>query len=308
MKNKRVFITGISGFLGSQIAKNLCENGFELIALKRQSSNLKRCDDFKEKVIWVEVDESWEEEVTRLKPQIIIHSAWEGVGVEDRDNWQLQTNNLQLVIKLLSIANELKIDKFISFGSQAEYGNFSGVIDENHKLEPKTAYGLSKYFCSQTIKVFCEQNKINWYWLRLFSFFGERENDSWFIPTLINNITQNNPMDMTPGEQRYAYMYIGDLANIISNLIKSSANSGIYNLSSKHSVSLKEVVDKIIKIIKPFESQVNFGAIPYREGQPMLIQGDVYKLEAEIGEIIETSFDKNLEKVVEFKINNGQYD
>jgi nucleoside-diphosphate-sugar epimerase len=305
MKNKRVLITGISGFLGSQIAQNLIDNGFELVALKRQSSNIKRCNDFKENVIWIEVNENWEQEVIGLKPQIIIHSAWEGVGAKDRDNWHVQTNNLQLVIKLLSIAKDVKIDKFISFGSQAEYGHFSGVIDEDYKLDPKTAYGLNKYFCSQIIKVFCEQNNIDWYWLRLFSFFGEKENDNWFIPTLIKNILENKSMDMTPGEQRYAYMYIGDLANIICNLIKSSANSGIYNLSSKNSISLKEVVDKIIKIIKPLKSQVNFGAIPYRDGQPMLIQGAVFKLEAEIGELYETSFDKNLEKVVEFIINNG---
>jgi nucleoside-diphosphate-sugar epimerase len=178
------------------------------------------------------------------------------------------------------------------------------VIDENYILEPKSAYGLSKHLCSQTIKVFCEQNNIDWYWLRLFSFFGEKEASNWFIPTLIKNISDNKPMDMTPGEQRYAYMYIEDLAEIICNLIKSSAISGIYNLSSKNSVSLKEIVEKIINIIKPLKSQVNFGAMPYRDNQPMLIQGEVSKLEGQIGEFNETSFDINLKKVVEYIINN----
>jgi nucleoside-diphosphate-sugar epimerase len=204
----------------------------------------------------------------------------------------------------LKVAKVSNVEKFIAFGSQAEYGHFSGLIDENYDLEPKSAYGLSKYLCSQTIKVFCEQNNIDWYWLRLFSFFGEKEASNWFIPSLIKNISENKPMDMTPGEQRYAYMYIGDLAEIIYNLIKSSASSGIYNLSSKNSVSLKEIVEKIINIIKPLNPQVNFGALPYRENQPMLIQGEVSKLEGEIGEFNETSFDRNLEKVVQFIINN----
>jgi nucleoside-diphosphate-sugar epimerase len=204
----------------------------------------------------------------------------------------------------LSIAKEVNVKKFISFGSQAEYGYFSGVIDENYIIEPKSAYGLSKHLCSQTIKVFCELNNIDWYWLRLFSFFGEKESSNWFIPTLIKNISDNKPMDMTPGEQRYAYMYIEDLSEIICNLIKSSAISGIYNLSSKNSVSLKEIVKKIINIIKPLKPQVNFGAIPYRDNQPMLIQGEVSKLEGQIGEFNETSFDINLKKVVEYIINN----
>ena len=302
--NNRVLITGISGFLGSQIAQKLCDNGFELIALKRETSDLSRCNEFSANVNWINISENWEQKVIEWNPQIIIHSAWEGVGAQERDNWQVQTNNLQFTLKLLSIAKEVNVEKFISFGSQAEYGYFSGVIDENYILEPKSAYGLSKHLCSQTIKVFCEQNNIDWYWLRLFSFFGEKEASNWFIPTLIKNISDNKPMDMTPGEQRYAYMYIEDLAEIICNLIKSSAISGIYNLSSKNSVSLKEIVEKIINIIKPLKSEVNFGAIPYRDNQPMLIQGEVSKLEGQIGEFNETSFDINLKKVVEYIINN----
>ncbi len=302
--NKKVLITGISGFLGSQIAQELYDNGFELIALKRNTTDLSRCYEFTENVNWINISENWVQKVIELNPQIIIHSAWEGVGALERDNWQIQINNLQFTLKLLSIAKEVNVEKFVSFGSQAEYGYFSGVIDENYVLEPKSAYGLSKYLCSQTIKVFCEQNNIDWYWLRLFSFFGEKEASNWFIPSLIKNISENKPMDMTPGEQRYAYMYIGDLAGIICNLIKSSASSGIYNLSSKNSVSLKEIVEKIINIIKPLKSQVNFGAMPYRDNQPMLIQGEVSKLEGEIGEFNETSFDTNLKKVVEYIINN----
>lgn len=302
--SNRILITGISGFLGSQIAQKLCDNGFELIALKRETSDLTRCNEFSAKVNWINISENWEQKVIELNPQIIIHSAWEGVGAQERDNWQVQTNNLQFTLKLLSIAKESNVEKFISFGSQAEYGYFSGVIDENYIIEPKSAYGLSKHLCSQTIKVFCEQNNIDWYWLRLFSFFGEKESSNWFIPTLIKNISDNKPMDMTPGEQRYAYMYIEDLSEIICNLIKSSAISGIYNLSSKNSVSLKEIVEKIINIIKPLKPQVNFGAMPYRDNQPMLIQGEVSKLEGQIGEFNETSFDINLKKVVEYIINN----
>jgi nucleoside-diphosphate-sugar epimerase len=306
--SKRVLVTGISGFLGSQIAQKLYDNGFELIALKRNNSVMSRCNDFSENMKYVNISENWEQKVIELNPQIIIHSAWEGVGAQERDNWEIQTNNLQFTLKLLSIAKEVNAEKFISFGSQAEYGYFSGSIDENYVIEPKSAYGLNKYLCSQTVKVFCEQNNIDWYWLRLFSFFGEKESINWFIPSLIKNISENKPMDMTPGEQRYAYMYIGDLAEIICNLIKSTASSGIYNLSSKNSVSLKEIVEKIIKIIKPLKSQVNFGAMPYRDNQPMLIQGEVSKLEREIGEFNETSFDTNLKKVVEHIINNRQHD
>lgn len=301
--NNQVLITGITGFLGSEIAKKFYTEGFEVIGLKRKNSAITRCLDFHEKIIWIDILEDWEQKIIKISPQIIIHSAWEGVGAEERDNLNLQSNNLFFTLKLLSIAREAKVKKFIGFGSQAEYGNFSGIVNENYPVNPNSAYGLNKNMCAQTIEVFCKQNNIEWYWLRLFSFFGEREAANWFIPTLVNNILENKVMDMTPGEQRYAYMYIGDLAELILKLTTSTAGSGIYNISSKNSISLKEIVERIIKIINPKEVYVNLGAVPYRENQPMIVQGDISKLEGAIGTIFESSFDDNLRKVVQFNLN-----
>jgi len=259
--NNQVLITGITGFLGSEIAKKFYTEGFEVIGLKRKNSAITRCLDFHEKIIWIDILEDWEQKIIKMNPQIIIHSAWEGVGAEERDNWNLQSNNLFFTLKLLSIAREAKVKKFIGFGSQAEYGNFSGIVNENYPVNPNSAYGLNKNMCAQV-------------------------------------------MDMTPGEQRYAYMYIGDLAELILKLTTSNAGSGIYNISSKNSISIKEIVERIIKIINPKEVHVNLGAVPYRENQPMIVQGDISKLEGAIGTIFESSFDDNLRKVVHFNLNN----
>ena len=204
---KRVLITGITGFLGSQIAESLLNNGYQLIAIKREASDLWRCENIVSDVKWVNIIDNWEEIIVGFSPQIIVHSAWEGVTALERDDFEKQFNNLSFLLKLLQIAKLSNTEKFIAFGSQAEYGNFSGIISEDYDPKPMTAYGLSKNIVSQTIKLFCEKNNIDWFWLRLFSFFGEKEASNWFIPTLINNIIDNISMDMTPGEQRYAYLY-----------------------------------------------------------------------------------------------------
>jgi len=300
---KRVLITGITGFLGSQIAEILLNNGFQLIAIKREGSDLWRCENFISDVKWVNIVDDWEEIIIHFSPQIIVHSAWEGVTALERDDFEKQFNNLSFILKLLQIAKVSNTEKFIAFGSQAEYGHFSGIISEDYDPKPVTAYGLSKKFVSQTINLFCEQNNIDWFWLRLFSFFGEKEASNWFIPTLINNIIDNKSMDMTLGEQRYAYMYVKDLAENIYKIIDSQIMSGVYNLSSNKSISLKEIVEKITDILKVSKPQINFGALPYRENQPMLIQGSVKKLENQIGPLTETDFDFNLEKVVDYIVN-----
>lgn len=303
--HKRILITGISGFLGSQIAKQLISEGHNLIAIKRPSSDLWRCEDFTNKITWINIDENdWPTKTIELQPEIIIHSAWNGVSASDRDNWEIQISNIDFALTLLQIAKQCEVKKFIAFGSQAEYGNFSGIINEIYPLKPNSAYASSKIAVSQIIDNFCSINKINWYWFRLFSFFGELESNNWFIPTLIKNISTLQKMDMTAGEQKYAYMYVGDLARIISKIVAIEITSGIYNISSSKAISLLELTKKILEIIKPTESKINFGAIPYRANQSMHIQGSNTKLEKELGEkIVELDFNDSLTKVVNYKLN-----
>ena len=51
----KVLITGITGFLGSNIAKNLIDNDIQVIGLKRESSDIWRCQEFKEKILWIDI-------------------------------------------------------------------------------------------------------------------------------------------------------------------------------------------------------------------------------------------------------------
>jgi nucleoside-diphosphate-sugar epimerase len=305
MKNKSVLITGVSGFLGSQIAKHLILKNYEVIAIKRESSNLWRCQEYIDKIKWVNTDdEQWEDKILDFLPQIIIHSSWSGVSAFERDNWNMQFTNVVFTLKILEIAKKCRTKKIIGFGSQAEYGNFSGIIDENYSLNPNSAYAAAKISVSDIIKNYCSINCIDWYWFRLFSFFGELESDNWFIPTIINKIINGQKMDMTPGEQRYAYMYVGDLAKNIGLIIDSSILSGIYNISSNRAISLQELTNKIIAIIKPKTTQINFGALPYRENQSMHIQGSNLKIEKALGtKLEELDFDTSLNKVISYLLN-----
>jgi nucleoside-diphosphate-sugar epimerase len=304
MHNK-ILLTGISGFLGSQIAKQLIFQGHKLIATKRTSSDLWRCEEYANKITWINLNEAnWQTKILEFNPEIIIHTAWSGVSATDRDDWDIQLSNIDLTLKLLQIAKQCKLKKIIGFGSQAEYGNFSGIIDETYPVNPNSAYGSSKIAISQIINNFCSINQINWHWFRLFSFFGELENNSWFIPTLIDKISSVQKMDMTPGEHKYAYMYVGDLARIIGKIVEVDISSGVYNISSSNAISLLELSNKILELIKPTESQINFGAIPYRQNQSMHIQGSNSKLEKELGEKIEElNFNDSLSRVVNFKLN-----
>lgn len=127
------------------------------------------------------------------------------------------------------------------------------------------------------MKSFCEINHIDWYWFRLFPLFGPHEADKWLIPSLIRSISNDTHMDLTPGEQKLAYLYVGECAKAIEMAIYADNKSGVYNICSDNPTSLKELVTNIRDRINP-DFKLNFGSLPYRYGQCMYMEGDTTKL------------------------------
>ncbi|MHB9141274.1 MAG: NAD-dependent epimerase/dehydratase family protein [Paludibacter sp.] len=292
-------MTGATGFLGSHIAENLLSHGFELIVAIREKSTLDNCQSFYNSVTWVNTDtDFWINKVIESKPDIIVHAAWNGVSATNREDWKSQLTNIDFMWQLMKIARESNVRKFISLGSQAEYGQFEGKISEDYPLNPTSSYGAIKLAVLEMLKVFCNENEIKWYWLRVFSVFGERENEHWLIPSVIKKmLSDGNEMNFTLGEQKYAYLYVADFAKSISNVVMKDAPSGIYNLSSDNPIRLKELLKAVRDIVNP-NFDLRFGVIPYRLNQSMHIEGDSTKFNQAFGQIDSSNFKIKLEHVI----------
>lgn len=273
MPSNRVFITGAAGFIGSHITEHLLAQGFKVMALKKNSSNLWRCDGFRKSIHWI-ADEDWKEQVIKFKPDTIIHLAWNGISPAEREDFEKQFFNLQLLFDLIGIAKTVSTKKFIAFGSQAEYGSIEGRISEATQPAPFNAYGVAKVAAQKSLEISCAKSGIHWYWLRIYSVFGPKENANWFIPMMITNLLKDEECKLTGCEQLYDYLYVKDLAKMVLAIVNKDGNhSGVYNLSSNHSRSLKSIINDINEIIKS-KSTISFGAVPYRPNQSMHIEGN----------------------------------
>ncbi|TFF35532.1 NAD-dependent epimerase/dehydratase family protein [Mucilaginibacter psychrotolerans] len=300
----KVFITGISGFLGSNIAKVLLNNGHQIIANYREGSSKELCLEFGEHITWILQDEQdeWVDKVIAWSPSVIIHSAWLGVGHQHRDSWEMQSLNIDYLQKILTIAGRSKAKQFIGLGSQGEYGVYDGCIDENYPLAPTEAYGRVKLVCAELVKQYAAQYGIAWYWLRLFSFFGKGEANNWLIPSLVKKILTESDMDLTAGEQKYSYLYVNDLGLAVNKIIAKGGTSGIYNISGKKIMALKDLVGNIRDKINP-SFQLNFGKLPYRANQSMHLQGNSAKFVKTFGEFDVSDFDASLSATIEYFTN-----
>lgn len=303
MDPKTILLTGATGFIGSHLAEDLSLNNYRVIALIRNSSNLWRCKGFEsDNLVYVYLNTpNLADEIQKYNPTALIHSAWGGVSMNARNDWNTQVENIVFSVQAYTLAHELGIKKIISLGSQAEYGNFNCRVNENAACDPVTAYGASKLATLEIFKSFCELYSINWFWFRLFSLYGTRENSEWLISSAVNNMYHNKPMDMTACEQRYDYLYIKDFTKAIIQVLKTESESGIFNLSSNSSIKLKELIEKIRMLVNP-DAILNFGALPYRSNQVMQMEGDSTKFNKQFNFAIKSGFDANMKEVINYCI------
>lgn len=286
----RVLLSGATGFIGGYVLRALRKRCFEVMALYRDEAKI----DESVRCHWLKTEGEWIEQAREFAPETVIHTAWIGVTAAEREDWSLQIQNVALQQRLL----DLHPKQFIALGSQAEYGTINAVVDENFPANPTSAYGAVKLACLDITRSYCTQHRINWFWFRLFSTFGPGEGQGWLIPSAIKKMTTESQMDATAGEQRYSYLYVGELARVVALSVSAGAPCGIYNLSSGRTISIRELFERIRDKVNP-DFRLNFGAIPYRERQSMMVGADTSKINRWICRINDRDFDEQLKKTIE---------
>ena len=84
---------------------------------------------------------------------------------------------------------------------------------------------------------------------------------------------------MTLCTQSWDFIYIDDVCNCIETILKSNIRKNdIFNLSSNKPIILKELVNKIFKIISPNDAIPLFGKIEFRDDQVFYLHGCNEKL------------------------------
>jgi len=300
----KILLTGATGFIGSNIAKGLLDKGYEVFAIHRTSSSFEKCIPFKDQINWINTDNSdWKESIKNTKPDQLIHAAWGGIEVADRNNWDIQIRNFWFSKELFELAKECSFKRVLALGSQAEYGAYGFKVNETTAPMPTDAYGSVKTLTANYLRNLFENSATEWYWVRIFSVFGEGENIAWLMPTVISKLLKNEPIQLTLCEQQYNYLYIEDFLNQFFSVFEYTKNkSGIYNLCNTESIALKDLLLQIANLIGVSSQLLQFGAIPYRPAQNLLIVGDNSKFKKcfSMQDEIQIGLTNGLKKTIEY--------
>jgi nucleoside-diphosphate-sugar epimerase len=192
----------------------------------------------------------------------------------------LIASNLKILLNLFNrFKEDNKLKLFIQFGSSEEYGNAQSPYVETVREQPNSPYALVKQLTTNTAMMLHANYGFPTMVVRPGNLYGPGQNRSKFIPYVIEQLKRNQPLDVTPCEQRRDFIHVDDFSEAIHALLNHAeqCKGEIVNVSSGSSISLKEIIETYKEKLHS-TSVVNYGAKPYRTNEMMDLCCDISKL------------------------------
>lgn len=240
----KILITGIHGFVGTNLTRNLCHEN-EIYGLDIVSPE-------KEGVIktfaWKDIDEGNIPDV-----DAIIHLAGKAHETKDKSKSEVYFQiNTDLTKKIYDYFLASKAQKFIFFSSiKAAADRVEGdYVDESVEPKPIGPYAESKRFAEEYIVKNEElriKNGQSTYILRPCMIHGPGNKGN--LNLLYGVVKKGIPWPLGVFENRRTFTSIDNLCFIINGLLTKEVESGIYNINDDDAVSTNELIEIICSTI-----------------------------------------------------------
>jgi nucleoside-diphosphate-sugar epimerase len=271
----KVVVTGAAGFIGSHLVRLALAEGHAVTAIVRPGSDRWRLHDIESRLTLIESDLADGRALARRlsldRPDLCLHMAWRGWSGSPAT---VEENivSLGIGLEVMRIVAELGCARFVAAGTCFEYDTSHPLLSETTPTQPHDLYGSCKRALFQVAEQFSSLTKMSIAWPRIFYSYGPYEDRRRLVPSVVLALLRGEPAATTAGEQQRDYLHVEDVAAAIWAVAQSDF-SGAVNIASGAPVTLKTIVHHIGRVIGRADL-LRVGAIPYREGEPMLIRAD----------------------------------
>ena len=271
MTQKRVLLTGSSGFLGKKILDKLLSLNHIVIVLKSINSHNSKVSNDLFQIIEYDFNEFGIDNIfANYKIDFIIHTATCYGRNDEEDSFVLKCN-LSLPQYLLQKAIKHNVDSFF----------YTSTL-QNELLNP---YTISKNQLKQWGQYYSINNKINFINIKIEHLYGPGDDKNKFVYWLLHGLISNTPsMNFTNGIQKRDFIYITDAVDAIELILKEK-NIGYceFEIGTGKAITLKKFIKLSQKLVSKImntkiKTVLNFGAVPVRIGEASKIQANVESL------------------------------
>lgn len=241
---RKIFVTGASGFVGSNLVETAFDMGFEVHAAVRQSSKIENIKPFVSRFVYQDLHDSKSLEDLFVKEQYdyIIHAA---ALTKAKSAEEMEKVNVGYTESILSaaFAEGTSTKRVVFVSSLAAIGPISYMavqdIDEDSPYRPLTVYGRSKQKAEVMIKEKFADKPISVF--RPTAVYGPREKDLFILFD-----TLNKGLDPYIGKkpQKLSFIYVKDLVDVLlQGCVKEQEGLQFYNLSDGEVYSKYQLAD-----------------------------------------------------------------
>ena len=259
---KRVVITGLTGYIGSHLARELIANGVEVFGLAREPWNTTYIADIEDKLHLCPYDgtaESIRKALEIAQPDVVFHLATYYARSHSADEITamhecnlLYGNYLLEAMKACDVHSIVYVSTVFCHYQQEQYN-------------PLNLYAATKQAFSDIMRYYTEACGIRSLTIYLSDSYGPGDKRPKLLNLLKRAYRENAPMNVSSGLQDYDVLNVADIVSalvqggkLVQEQEKTSAAYQVYDdrcLSLRDTVALMEQVNRVT-------IPVNWGAVP----------------------------------------------
>lgn len=254
----KYFITGISGFVGGELAIALAKQGYAVTGVDRVFPHEETARDFAELgVEFVNLDLLDKERLSPLlcDANIIIHAAGVSRVSDARDkplecinSTIMATTNLIEIIASQARAADAKKPLFI-YLSTREVSFYNRMDEEQVSIDH--IYAISKKTAEQLILAFSNSFDIPMAICRLSDVYGgKRDHVNKLLPTFVKRAKQNELVRVLDSETRFHFTHIQDVIVAIQEIVELLQDTGnmqkCFEIWSNESYTVEELAALVV--------------------------------------------------------------
>jgi len=302
-KEKRIAITGGSGFVGKSLMKKINTDSFkEVRVIRSKDHDLRKLNDAVE--AFKDID-------------FVIHMAGITGGIEftKKNQGSVYFDNITINTNVLESCRINKVKKIISIGSVCSYPKFPKLPFKEEDLwdgypeEVNAPYGLAKKMLIVQGEAYKNQYGMSSQVLLVTNLFGPEDtfekDKSHVVPAIIvkfHEAIANNKKEVVlwgDGSPTRDLLFIEDLTDAIVLSLFSESNASPINIGSGNEISILDLAN-LIRDLMGGTFEIIWDTTK-ANGQPRRIL-DINRAKNELGFIPKTSINEGLEKTIQFYI------
>lgn len=233
----KILLTGATGFIGSQLLRNLTLNNKVYVIIRKKRHNLKNKNIIN--VLFKDFDKL-NKDLEKIKVDTVIHCATHYVKKHQyNDLKKLSESNILLGNIILENLKKMNVKKFINFstvwthynGKEGNFFNLYSVYKENFN---NIINHYSKSF-----------KNIKFFNLVISDTFGKGDKRKKLINILKSNYKKNRSTSIISKNLFMNLLNVSDIVLAVDKILKKDIKSGTYLLKNKKKFSISMLIEKI---------------------------------------------------------------